>query len=221
MLSRLGAITLLKLHPRLVLATLVGVLAGVSLQGRFEAMQCAVLGWDIGVWLYLAMIWHLMARSDEDAVKHFAEQEDENATTVLTLVCVAALASLAAIVVQLGNAKELSGMMQVLHYTSTVATVFGSWLLVGTIYAVHYTKLFYTAGDGDSPLRFPEENCKPHYWDFLYFSFTISTAAQTSDIAIVRTSMRKIVVGQSVLAFLFNAAILGLSINIAAGLIGH
>ncbi|AMP01530.1 hypothetical protein CAter10_4094 [Collimonas arenae] len=45
-------------------------------------------------------------------------------------------------------------------------------------------------------------------------------AVQTSDISIMTRPMRKIVLMQSVLTFLFNSAILGLSINIAAGLVG-
>ena len=52
------------------------------------------------------------------------------------------------------------------------------------------------------------------------FSFTIAVAAQTSDVIVMSRSMRKVVLAQSVLSFLFNVAILGLSINIAAGLVG-
>lgn len=209
---------LLRLHPRLLLATGVGLLAGLFLQA--EPLQRAVIGWNTGVWLYLGMIWFLMARSTPPEVRQFAEQEDESATMVLTLVCIAATASLAAIVLQMGGAKDLSGTALLLHYLLTVATVLGSWFLVGTIYAVHYTKMYYAESSGSSPLKFPDDKDNPDYWDFLYFSFTISSAVQTSDIAVMDTSLRKVVLGHSVLSFLFNAAILGLSINIAAGLIG-
>lgn len=214
-------LTLARLHPRLVLSAAVGVLSGWALQSRLELLQSAVLGWNIGVWLYLAMIWTLIVRADIGDVQSFAEQEDESATMVLFMVCVAAIASLAAIVLQLGTAKDLHGMARVLHYTVTVMTVLGSWFLVGTIFAVHYTKLFYTADDDVPPLKFPDEKSQPDYWDFLYFAFTISAAVQTSDVAVMSTPMRKVVLAHTVLAFLFNAAILGLSINIAASLIGN
>ncbi len=220
-LSRTAWLSLFKLHPRLLLATGVGLLVGFGLATRFEAVQCAVLGWNAGVWLYLLMIWVLMVRADADEVKQFAEREDESATMVLVLVCVTAVASLAAIVLQLGSAKELTGSARILHYASTVATVLGSWLLVGTIFAVHYTKLFYIADDDALPLKFPEDLQKPVYWDLLYFSFTISSAVQTSDVQVMTTPMRKVVLAHTVLGFLFNLAILGLSINIAASLIGN
>lgn len=214
-------VKLVYLHPRLLLAAFIGLLAGFSLHGRYTPIQCAVIGWNCGVWLYLGMIWFLMVRSERNDVKQFAEQEDESASVVLILVCVAATASLAAIVLLLGTAKNLTGTARALHYGFTVATVMGSWFLVGTIFAVHYTKLFYRADDNALPLRFPDDEATPHYWDFLYFSFTIAAAAQTADISVMQTSVRKVVLAQSVLAFLFNAAILGLSINIAAGLMGN
>jgi uncharacterized membrane protein len=69
-------------------------------------------------------------------------------------------------------------------------------------------------------LRFPDNEQHPDYWDFLYFSFTIAVAAQTSDVIVMTRAMRKTVLAQSILGFIFNAAILGLSINIAAGMVG-
>jgi uncharacterized membrane protein len=71
------------------------------------------------------------------------------------------------------------------------------------------------------PLTFPEPQLQPDYWDFLYFAFTISVAVQTSDVTVRSRQMRQIVLGQSVLCFFFNLAILGLSINIAASLINN
>lgn len=209
---------LLRLHPRLLLASAVGLLVG--LLAPDEPLHRAIYGWNTGVWLYLGMVWFLMTRTKPCDVKQFAEQEDESATVVLMLVCIAAMASLAAIVVQLGGAKTLHGMDLFLHYAFTIATVLGSWFLVGTIFAVHYTKLFYTSESATPALKFPDEKDTPDYWDFLYFSFTIAAAVQTSDVMVMSTSLRKAVLGQSILAFLFNAAILGLSINIAASLIG-
>ena len=49
---------------------------------------------------------------------------------------------------------------------------------------------------------------------------TIAVAAQTSDISVMSGAMRKAVLAQSVMSFLFNAAIIGMSINIAAGMVG-
>ena len=45
-------------------------------------------------------------------------------------------------------------------------------------------------------------------------------AVQTSDVGVATRDLRKIVLAQSLIGFLFNTAILGFSINIAAGLFG-
>jgi uncharacterized membrane protein len=79
--------------------------------------------------------------------------------------------------------------------------------------------VYYHAPQDRLPLHFPDECLDPDYWDFLYFSFTIAVAVQTSDVSVTSRTMRKLVLGQSVLSFFFNLLILGLSINIAAGLL--
>jgi transposase-like protein len=70
------------------------------------------------------------------------------------------------------------------------------------------------------PLRFPDHKLEPDYWDFLYFSFTIAVASQTSDVVLRSRSIRRAARAQSILSFYFNVAVLGLCINIAAGLLG-
>jgi uncharacterized membrane protein len=88
------------------------------------------------------------------------------------------------------------------------------------MYSFHYAHLYYRSPPDQKPLRFPDNIADPGYWDFLYFSFTIAVAAQTSDIGVMCTPARKAVLAQSVLSFIFNAAIIGMSINIAAGIVG-
>ncbi|MDB6001102.1 MAG: hypothetical protein JWP52_2801, partial [Rhizobacter sp.] len=59
----------------------------------------------------------------------------------------------------------------------------------------------------------------PHYADFMYFSYTIAVACQTSDVSITSTRLRRLVLAHSVLSFVFNTAIVALMVNIAAGLV--
>lgn len=99
-------------------------------------------------------------------------------------------------------------------------TVIGSWLLTGVIFSVHYARLYYTWNGKEPALRFAEGEVNPDYWDFLYFSFTIGVAVQTADVGVATRGLRKTVLAQSLIGFVFNTAILGFSINIAAGLFG-
>lgn len=175
-----------------------------------------LIGWNAIAWPYMIMIWTVMLRADPGQVKKRAEVEDEGAYLVLATICVAAAASLVAIVLELSGGN---GANKVMRYGFTGLTLLGSWLLIGTVFTLHYARMFYNAEENARPLHFPDDENFPHYWDFLYFSFTIAVAVQTSDVAVVTRPMRMVVLAQSVMSYFFNAAILGLSINVAAGLI--
>ncbi len=60
---------------------------------------------------------------------------------------------------------------------------------------------------------------EPDYWDFLYFAANLGAAAQTSDVMITSPSMRRLVLGHTILSFLFNTTILALAVNVGAGLL--
>lgn len=211
---------IVQVHPRLLLAIAVGIAAGLLIPTGSVVTHCLV-GWNVGVWTYLAAIWFMMFFADAQDAKRLAETEDESAQLVLGMVCVAAIASLVAILLELAGSHGDGGRL--LRYAFTGATVMGSWLLIGTIFTLHYARLFYADDDDPKalPLRFADGQTTPDYWDFLYFAFTISVAVQTSDVGVANRTMRKAVLAHSLICFIFNAAIIGLSINIAAGLAGN
>ncbi|MEB2626536.1 DUF1345 domain-containing protein [Pseudomonas sp. YuFO8] len=206
-------------HPRLSAATTFGIAVGI-LAPADSIISKILFGWNAGVWTYLLLMIWLAARSKAQDVRRIAEIEDENAGLVLLVVSIAAIASLATIAFELAGSKDLETTRKLLHYGFTALTVTGSWLLIGVIFSLHYARLFYTWDGKEPALRFAEGLTTPNYWDFLYFSFTIGVAVQTADVGVATRDMRKIVLAQSLIGFLFNTAILGFSINIAAGLFG-
>lgn len=211
--------TIIHRHPRLFTGLGVGIAVGMLMPPTVEPLRRMLLGWNGAVWTYLGLMGFLMARARPAQVKASAENEDESDGIVLMLVCIAAIASLAAIIFELANTRHQQTGPSLASYGFTLLTVIGSWLLVATIFTLHYTRHFYRSG-GQPPLHFPDQTKNPDYWDFLYFSFTIAVALQTSDVEVMSGRMRKIVLLQSVLTFVFNTAILGLSVNIAASLVG-
>lgn len=210
---------LARTHPRLSAASLIGLAVGILVPAD-TLVSKILLGWNAGVWTYLALMLWLTIRAKAEDVKRIAEVEDENASLVLFMVCISAIASLATITFELVGTKDLPSTERMLHYAVTGVTVIGSWLLIGMIFSVHYARLFYTWQGKEPALRFAEGLRTPNYWDFLYFSFTIGVAVQTADVGVATRGMRKVVLGQSLIGFVFNTAILGFSINIAAGLFG-
>lgn len=208
-------------RPHLTLAIALGILVAVAVPGSYSAVTRALIAWNSGVWAYLVTMAWLMMRANHHKVKEIASRQDESAGLVLATLTVAAVISMTAIIYELGTAIDLAAGERYLRYGFTALTVFGAWFLVGVLFCFHYAHLYYRASAPAPPLRFPDGLEDPDYWDFLYFSFTIAVAVQTSDVCVMTRSMRKLVLAQSVLTFFFNLAILGLSINIAAGLVNR
>ena len=207
-------------RPRLAATIAAGLIAGFSLPQHWTLISRAMTAWNVTTWSYLALMAWLMTRAEHQRVREIARREDENAVAVVFIVSLAAVLSIAAIVLELGNIRDLPAQERGLRYAFTAATLLGSWLMVGVIFTLHYAHMYYTAPDDRRPLQFPAQEQNPDYWDFLYFSFTIAVAVQSSDVSVQARPMRKAVLAQSLLSYFFNAAVIGLSINIAAGLIG-
>ncbi|MEC5162911.1 putative membrane protein [Janthinobacterium sp. CG_23.3] len=205
-------------RPHLSLAIGLGLAVSVFLPREWQAMTRVLTSWNVAVWSYLLTSGWMIMRADHVKVREMSARQDERAALVLATLSVASVMSLAAIISQLSALQAMPPDARLLHYGFTVVTLLGSWFLVGTLFCVHYAHLYYQAAT-DKPLRFPDDEDNPDYWDFLYFSFTIAVAVQTSDVSVQTRAMRKIVLGQSVLSFFFNLVVLGLSINLAAGLI--
>lgn len=207
-------------RPRLIISIFTGLIVGWIIPSQWSSVGRALIGWNVTVWSYLCLMGWLMMHASHARVRMIAEQEDKSAVVILAIMSVAAIVSLAAIVLELSTVKDLALGGRMVHYTFTGATIFGSWCLVAILFTFHYARLFYRSPVERRALRFPDDEANPDYWDFLYFSFTIAVAAQTSDISVMTRPMRKTVLAQSVLSFIFNAAILGMTINIAASLVG-
>jgi uncharacterized membrane protein len=201
-------------RPRLFVSAAVGAVVATVLTDRLLATRL-ILGWDLGVILYLALSAEVMARSHVGAIRHHAALQDEGQLVILVLTAGAALASFGAIIAELGSAKA-AGARHAQQVGLAIATILLSWIFTHTIFALHYAHEFYGehAKHGGG-LTFPGGE-EPDYWDFVYFSFVIGMTSQVSDVAISSKVIRRTATAHGVLAFIFNAAILALTINIVA-----
>jgi uncharacterized membrane protein len=205
-------------RPHLALAVAFGMVVALLLPDSLALMTRALIAWNAAVWGFLATMMRVITNADHHRVRGIAAKEDEKAPLVLVVLIVASIVSLSAIFFEMGELGDSAGWERSGHYALTVATLMGSWLLVGMLFCFHYAHLYYRSAPNALPFKFPDGEKEPDYWDFLFFSFTIAVAVQTSDVAVMTRAMRKLVLGHSVLSFFFNLIILGLSVNIAAGL---
>lgn len=213
-------VRIIRTRPRLFISAALGliVIAILFATCDWRIATKLLVGWDVGLVLYLGLALHLMGRSDVHRIRRRASSQDEGNFAILILTVAAAIASLAAIFAELGTVAGATRQPgQLILATSTVVL---SWAFIHSMFALHYAHEFYGEGRDHmmGGMAFPEDN-EPDYWDFTYFSFTIGMCAQVSDVTVSSKAIRRTVLAHSIISFLFNAALLALTVNIAASAI--
>ena len=205
-------------HVRLYGSLLAGAALFFALPLGWPVISRVLVAWNAAVLLFLGLLYSWMPRLTAKQICAKYAEEDAAAPVILIGGIAAAVVSLIAIVALVPSIKEFSGAQRTAHFVLAGLTVVTSWILVPTMFTLHYADTYYSVKPENRPLAFPETPM-PVFWDFAYFSFTIAAACQTADIATRAASMRKVVLAHTLIAFAFNAAILGFAINITAGLI--
>ena len=182
----------------------------------WRAVTRMLVGWDVTVVLYLGLVTHVMLVCDVDRIRERAAREDEGQLTILVLTVAAALASLGAIIAELSS--PVAGPRRPPHILLATLTILLSWAFIHAIFALHYAHEFYDETDGGG-MAFPGGDLSPDYWDFVYFSFVIGMTSQVSDVGVTSKRIRRTVAAHGVVSFVFNAALLALTVNIAASAI--
>ena len=216
---RLHALRHLRVRPRLVAAIAVGLLAGLLLPASVGPLTRCLLGWNVAVWLYLALLAWMMWRAEQGHLRRVALAQAERAGTVLAMVSVASVVSLLGMVSELSAAKLPAAHHALPHVAFALSTVVGAWLLLPSVFATTYAGRYF-AMDHPRGLQFAgaDADFEPDYGDFLYFAFTIAVASQTADVSVTTSPMRRLVLAQALLSFAFNTAILAFTVNVAASL---
>jgi uncharacterized membrane protein len=177
-----------------------------------------LISWNCGVALFLVTIYLWMRRKTSEQISAHYIEEDPSGPVILVVSIAAALLSMVAIVEPLAMLHRGGHSGQLIRFALAPITLIDSWLLVPTMFTMHYADMYYSAPPKDRPLAFPQTDM-PAFWDFAYFSFTIAAACQTADVSTTRVAIRRVVIFHEVLSFAFNVAIVGFAINITAGLI--
>ena len=206
-------------HTGLWLAVAVGVAIFFVSPAGWSGIGRMLTAWNGAVLLLMLLTGIRMVRLDAQQLRAHYEEVDPTSPVILLVVVAAAVLSVIAIVALLSTVKQVGPAERAAHILLASLTIADSWLLVPTMFTLHYADMFYSADPHKPPLVFPETK-EPLFWDFVYFSFTIAAACQTADVATTQLGIRKVVIAQSIISFLFNVSILGFAVNVTAGLVG-
>ena len=207
-----------RLALSLVFAAAIFLLSSGSLHGRTHW----IVTWDSYAVCLLTLAWMRIVTSEPRVVLRLTTLQPTSRILIFLMVSFAACASLAAVGFLLGMAKGLTGWAFITHVALALGTVISSWLVLHTLFTLHYAFLFYREHpDGKTIHRglvFPDGDIDPDYFDFAYFSFVIGMTSQVSDVQINSRHFRRWALLHGIISFAFNTAVLALSINIISGL---
>jgi uncharacterized membrane protein len=213
-------IRMARLHARLFIAVVVGLATIAALPGDWWMSTRLLAGWNVGLALYLVLVHRVIWRCDVTRLRRRAKEQDEGGFAILLLSMAATLASLVAIVFELGGTKQAGNAYAVVHVLLAMTTAVLSWGFMHTIFSLHYAHEYYGEGRDKKlgGLNFPGEN-EPDYLDFLYFSLVIGMTSQVSDVSIASRSIRRVAALHGVLSFFFNLTVLALTVNMISNLL--
>jgi uncharacterized membrane protein len=174
-----------------------------------------LLAWDFACIAYATWVWLTIWPRDAAGTARLAVRVDPTRATADVLVQAAAIASLAAVGVVLGQAAKRHGAEQVLLAALGVVSVAFSWVVVHTVYTLRYARLYYAPPEGGVDFGGPEP---PRFSDFAYLAFTLGMTFQVSDTNLKTNAFRKLALGHSLLSYLFGTVIVASTVNFIVSL---
>jgi uncharacterized membrane protein len=196
----------LKHHARFYASALIGVAFFFSMPGLSRPVRLIAAG-DIVFTAYLMAMAVVVAQITPKELSRKAAEEDEGIYLVVAIALVIIGFCCVAIISVLNARHGPAGVTLALALAGAPL----GWLMLHTIAAFHYARLYYAPG-AEPPLRFPGTE-EPGVWDFLYYSFVVGMTAQVSDVQILSTELRRATLGHSLVSFFFNTAIIAMAVN--------
>lgn len=178
--------------------------------------EAVLLAFDLAAVVFIASL-HGLARIEAPAeLRAHAEANDAGRMGMLVVSGLLLLVLIAAVIVELPDARHESGPAHVASLALVLASLVIAWLFTNLVYALHYAHLYYTGGRVGGLLFPAGRDACPDFWDFVYFSLVLGMAFATSDVVITRPDIRRVVVIHTGIAFFFNLLVLAFTVNVTA-----
>lgn len=174
--------------------------------------------------LYLILTFVTLPQLTAQFLRHHAASSDEPIWVIFAVT----LGTVVVAVVALFLTVNAHDEPRALDLTLSLAAVPLGWFTIHIMAAIHYAHLFWqpdkdaegTEHDRRQPrggLDFPGTKT-PDGTDFVYYALVIGMTAQTADVDISSSLMRKVTTVHSVTAFFFNTVLVAAAVNVAVTL---
>lgn len=200
---------------RSVVAVLIGLAAGLIAWPALGLAAALLAGWSgfavTSVTWVAILIWPMDAARTRD----HATGEDPGRSLSRLVALIGSVASLGAVTVVLIQTQNTSELESYVLAAIAVVSVAASWALIQADYMLRVAHLYYADPVGGIDFNQRED---PSYTDFAYFSLGVGMGYQVGDSAVRSNEIRRLVIAQSLLAYLFGAVIIGTVVNLVIDL---
>lgn len=194
----------------------IGGVAAAVLTGLLgQWIYAPAVGWTVAALVYNFSVWAAIAPMDHLRTSTHAQAEDPGQRISDLLILLAAVGSLAAVVLVIVGSKDLSGSARFLLAMLAMTCTAMSCLMVHTLFTLRYAEVYYEGEPGG--INFNQEE-PPQYTDIAYMAFSIGMTYQVSDTNITTRRMRSVALRHSLLSFVFGTGILATTINLVVSL---
>lgn len=205
-------------HWNFYLSLLAGIVAAavtlVFVPSLFPAIAVSVFSL-----VYLVLTAKDMPRLTADYLRAHAGDEDAPPLVVFLLAIGIVVYAVAALFLAVNDSNPNR-----LRLGLGVASVILSWIMINTMWGMHYAWEYYGKPEMPTPkkserggLEFAGEE-EPDGMDFIYYSMTIAMTDQTSDTNVTSRMMRRITTGHGLFSYFFNTVIVAAAVNIVVQL---
>ncbi|HWU30920.1 MAG TPA: DUF1345 domain-containing protein [Microbacterium sp.] len=200
---------------RTSVSVVIGILAGAGI-GIWLGPAAGILGgWGTlalvnAVWVLL-IVWPM----DAAATRAHALAEDPGRRVARIVAIIGSVVSLAAVGVVVVQARHAPEIQSYLLAGTAVLSVVASWVLIQADYMLRYARMYYSEPAGGISFN---QHDDPQYSDFAYFAVGLGMTYQVADTNVSNGAIRRVVVAQTMLAYLFGAVILATVINLVTSL---
>lgn len=210
---------------RLGTGLIVGAITVAVVPGRWGWTLRPLAGWSAGAGIYLAVAWWVMMRSNPAETHKRCRRDDAYRGAIDTLLLFASVASVGAVCLALRESSGGDGPDKIFSVGIPILGAMLAWLLVHTLFAMHYARLFYQndedpdgppAGGIDMHLTGDEQ---PDYRDFLYIAIAVACTFGVTDTELTSKVLRRTVTHHALLSFAFATIVLALAVNVLTNLL--
>ncbi|MEO3999028.1 DUF1345 domain-containing protein [Mesorhizobium sp. CAU 1732] len=208
----------LERHTPFYVAAAVGVTAG-AIALAIEPRLATVIASNAFFATYLALTLVALPRLTAAYLRSHAASSDVPVSIIFLATLAAVSVAVGALFIVLNSTQP--GTLQLL--LAFLAVPLG-WMAIHMMAAIHYAHLYWQPDGRTSGKRgekggldFPGREA-PSGIDFVYFSFVIGMTAQTSDVQITTTTMRRINIVHAIVSFVFNTVLVAAAVNAAVTL---